>query len=197
MSVDIVTLAQVKTFLNKTQTTDDAELSQFITAASVMWNRKVGPVSGTPSFDERYDGGNPTISLRNIPVLTVTAVVESWGSTFSKTLTQNEPDSGSGSAYDYSIDLTSGLLTRRAMGVAVPFVAGIHNIHVTYTAGYSTAPDDVQHAILLLVAHMWETQRGRMVLPNQVQDDWNPAKGFMWPRRVLEIAQSYYVPGIG
>ena len=197
MSVDIVSLAQAKTFMNMSSSANDEQLAQFITAASTMWNRKVGPVAGSPSFDEWYDGGNPTITLRQTPVVTVTSVVEAWTTSFVRTLTQQAPDSGSGSAYDYSIDLTSGLLTRRAMGFAVSFAGGLKNIHVVYTAGYSTTPPDIQHAILLLVAHLWETQRGRMIVPGGSADSWNPLMGYTWPRRVLEIAQGYYVPGVG
>jgi hypothetical protein len=161
-----------------------------------MWIKKVGPVSGTPSRDEWYDGGSSTISLRAIPVLTVTSVIETYGASYSRTLTQEAPDSGTSSAFDYSIDLVSGLLTRRAVGIAVPFAPGEKNIHVVYTTGYSTVPYDIKHAVLLLVAHLWETQRGRMVLPGQPGSDWNPAMAYTWPRRVREIADGYYVPGI-
>ncbi len=198
IGTDIVALADVKTFLNIGTTTHDVQLAGFITTASNMWNRRVGPVTGVPAFDERYDGGGTTIALRQTPVLTVTSVVESWAASFVRTLTQQQPDSGVGSAYDYSFDSTTGQLTRRAMGVAVPFASGIKNVHVVYTAGYSTAPVDIQHAVTLLVAHLWETQRGRMIVPGQGGNDtWNPAMSFMWPKRVLEIADGYRVPGIG
>ena len=193
---DIVTLADVKTFMQITSTANDAELSNMISAASTMWNRKYGPVSGSPSYDEWYDGGASTISLRNIPVLTVTSVIETFGSSYTRTLVQEAPDSGVGTAFDYSIDLTSGLLTRRAMGIGMSFAPGDKNIHVVYTAGYSSVPYDIQQAVWVLVAHLWETQRGRMVIPGQPPADWNPAMAYTWPRRVREVGEGYYVPGI-
>jgi hypothetical protein len=198
----IVSLAETKSFLqiSATNTTNDDQLRWFIASASAMWNRRIGPVSGNMSFDERYDGGGPRVTLRNIPVVSITAVVEAYSSAFYKTLTQNEPDSGSaGGPWDYTIDLLTGTLTRRAVGVPVSFAGGQRNIHVTYKAGYTVVPYDIQHAVMLLTQHLWETQRGRMILPNSQPsgDSWNPAMSFTWPKRVLEIAQSYYVPGIG
>ena len=195
----LVSLADVKTYMNMSasNTANDNALRQLISAASAMWTGKVGPVAGRVSYDERYDGGSPYITLRHAPIVSVTSVVEAWGSTFNKTLTNSQPDGGAGSAYDYSADLSSGLLIRRAMGVAVPFVGGRQNVHVVYVAGLATVPADIQQAMFLLVAHMWETQRGRMVVPGQGGgDSWNPGMGYMWPRRVLEIAQNYYIPGI-
>lgn len=194
-----VTLAQVKTFLSITSTSDDAQLQAFLDSAEAMWANRIGPIATTTSYDERYDGGNATIVLRHVPVLTVTAVVESYGSNWSKTLTQAQPDSGTGSAYDYSVDLVTGLLIRRAVGVAVPFIQGIQNVHVTYTAGFASAPGDIVEAISLLVEHKQQARRGAMPLAVGQQggnDTWNPAMGFAWPHRVQEIAAAYYTPGI-
>ena len=196
-TLDLVTLADVKQFLNMASSTNDAQLSSMITAASTMWTRRVGQVAGSPSFSERYDGGTTSITLKNIPVQSVTSVVESWWNT-SYTLTSHQPDdAGAGSGFDYSIDLTTGIVFRREYGRLVPFAPGTQNIHVTYVAGYAAIPEDIKQAILLLVGHMWETQRGRMVLPGQgAEGSWNPGMGFTWPRRVEEIAQTYYTPGL-
>ncbi len=194
-----VTLAQVKTFLNISSTTNDAQVQAFIDSAEAMWAKRVGPIATSTTYDERYNGGAEFIMLRNIPVLSVTTVVESFGSNWSKTLTQQNPDSGSGSAYDYSIDLVSGKLIRRAVGVAVPFVWGTQNIHVTYVAGFATAPADIVEAISLLVQHKMQSIRGGMPDALSQRTDvegYNPAYGYSWPHRVQEIADSYYVPGI-
>jgi len=195
-TIDIVSLADAKAFLNVSSSSNDVEIAQMITAASQLWVRRVGPVAGSPAYDEYYDGGQTTLVVRHAPVLTVTAVVEAYSSSFVRTLTHNEPDTGSSSAYDYSVDLVSGTFTRRAMGIAVPFAWGDRNIHITYTAGYSSTPADITHAVLLLVSHMWDTQRGRMVLPGNADQSWNPALSFTWPQRVQEIAAGYIIPGI-
>jgi hypothetical protein len=55
-----------------------------------------------------------------------------------------------------------GKLTRRSAGnVAVPFVAGTDNIHVTYTAGRSACPYELRLAILELTAHFWQGSQQR------------------------------------
>lgn len=196
-SVDIVTLDEAKTFLNITVATFDAELAGFITAASQMWINRVGPV-GSAVFTEWYDGGTSRIALRNTPVLSVTSVVESYGSTVHYTLTPQDLAAGpSSDAWGYTIDTTTGLLTRRAAGVAISFAPGQRNVQVVYTAGYAAIPEDIKHAVDLLIMHLWQTQRGGSKRPGQGgTDDWRPDFAFSWPSRVEEIAAGYRIPGI-
>jgi uncharacterized phiE125 gp8 family phage protein len=197
-SIDIITLAEAKTHLNMgTGTTDDAELGNFITAASTMWVRRVGAVNtAVKTFDEWYDGGHVRVALANAPVVTITKVEEVVTASAIYTLTLETLQSGGDTgAYGYTVDMDRGLLVRRAAGVAVPFTPGVRNIHVVYTAGYATAPEDIKLAVKLLVAHMWETQRGGAKRPGTGADP-TPLTGFMWPHRVEEIANGYIVPGI-
>lgn len=196
-TIDVVTIDEAKQFLNITVTTFDTELASFITAASQMWINRVGPV-GSAAFDEWYDGGVPQIALRHVPIQSVTSVVESYGSTVHYTLTEQVLDgSVSMDAWGYTIDTTTGMLTRRATGVAVPFAPGRRNVHVQYSAGYTAVPEDIKHAVFLLIMHFWQTQRGGSKRPGQGgTDDWRPDFAFTWPSRVEEIAASYRLPGI-
>jgi len=191
---DILTLAETKAFLNITSAASDAELALFITAASAMWERRVGPASAS-AYTETYDGGYPAIVLRHSPVLTVVSVVESYGSTVRYTLTDQPVDSAtSTNAYGYTIDLATATLTRRATGMAVPFAGGKRNVTVQYTAGYAAVPEDLKHAVKLLVLHLWQTQRGGVA--NRASEEWRPDMAFTWPARVEEIAASFLIPGI-
>ncbi|MDA8439839.1 MAG: hypothetical protein M0Z51_13400 [Propionibacterium sp.] len=193
--VDIITLQDAKTFLNIDTTASDAELAEFITAASQMWSSRGLPGNSVGTLDEWYDGGAPEISLRHAPVVSVTSVVETIG-TIAYTLAQADPGASS-SAWTYSVDPTTGLLVRRAAGIAVAFYPGVRNVHVTYTAGYATVPADIQHAIKLLVKHLWTTQRGGGRRPGAGGgDDTTNMTAYSWPWRVDEIARAYYVPGI-
>lgn len=193
--VDIITLQDAKDFLNITTTDSDVELSTFITAASQMWVSRGLPGNVTATLDEWYDGGSPRISLRHTPVASVASVVETIG-TLAYTLTQADPGT-SASAWAYSVDLSSGLLVRRAAGVATAFYRGVRNVHVTYTAGMAAIPADISQAIKLLVKHLWTTQRGGAKRPGSGgSDDMANMTSYSWPWRVDEIARSYYVPGI-
>jgi uncharacterized phiE125 gp8 family phage protein len=196
----IVALTDAKSFLNITSSTYDAELTTFIAAASQAIVNRIGQVSGSPTVDEWHDGGNPRLVLRNRgPIQSVTSVTESWG-TIDYTLTQVTLDSASPeTAFGYTVDLDTGVLVRRSNGIAVCFMAGIRNVHVTYVAGYTTVPADISQACLLLLSHMWETQRGSGVRRPGTPpvDDSQPAAFIgQWPRRVEELLAPYTLPGL-
>lgn len=193
---DIIALADAKEFLNITSAAEDSKLSAFISAASQMWVNRCGPVSSS-AFDEWYDGGATQIALRHTPVLSITKVEESFtAATLYPLVEQTLLPGGDTSAWGYSVDLTTGVITRRAAGVVVNFQGGLRNIHVVYAAGYAAIPADITHAVKLLVKHMWATQRGGGARPGQGGDMPDPTSFYMWPQRVQEIANYYSTPGI-
>lgn len=193
---DVITLAQAKAFLNITDATADAELPFYMDAAQAMWVNRGYPV-GTPAepVDEWYDGGTDTIVTRSGPIDSVQLITESWGSV---TYTLVEHDTGtSGYAWAYTVDLQTGTFIRRAAGIATFFAPGVRNVHIQYTPGFTVVPSDIQLAILLLLKHMWSTQRGIGKRPGTGGNDDVAAKeGFAWPYRVQQIADGYPVFGI-
>lgn len=191
---DIVTLAQAKTFLNITGTTFDVELAEYVTSASQMWLARGGPGAGSPAYDEWHDGGGSTVVLNHRPVLAISAITEASGMS---TSTLTAQDAGGSGSDGYSLDKVTGVIVRRSGGEASTFASGVKNVHVQYTAGYTTAPKDVEHAVLLLIWHLWETQRGGSKRPGSNSDEYAPAGStYSWPRRVEEIFQAHVVPGI-
>ncbi len=192
-AIDIVTRDEAKDFLNITGADFDAELPAYITSASSMWVKRGGPGVST-AYTEWYDGGSPMIALRHSPVVSVTSVTEVSGS-ISTALTEADPGTSSGS-YEFSVDTASGILTRRAAGAAVAFVPGLRNVKVVYSAGAASVPADIKHAILLLVLHQWETQRGGTKRSKSNGDDYQPGTTYSWPRRVEEIFAAHVAPGI-
>lgn len=188
---DVISLNEAKDYLNISSSTSDAELGPFITAASQAWVNKVGPVAGSPTYSEWYDGGGYFISLRHTPVQSITSITEALTATSVYTLNALVLDgTGSSDAYGYTFDQETGLLTRRASGAPSLFAAGIRNIHVTYVAGYATVPEDIKLAIKDLVHDMWQSQRATL------RGGEVPTPPSLWPRRAAEIASAYYVPGI-
>jgi hypothetical protein len=194
---DVVSLAQTKAFLNITDTSADSELPFYVSASQNMWINRGGPV-GTPSspIEEWFDGGSPEITLRRAPIASITLVEESWGSS-KYTLTEQASGTGS-NAYAYTVDLATGTLIRRVAGVATSFANGIRNVRVQYTPGIATVPEDIQLAILLLIKHMWQTQRGIGRRPGTGgnDDEWQPREAFAWPNRCEQILAGYKIPGI-
>lgn len=196
---DLTTLSDAKAFLNITNAASDQAVQQFLTSASDMIQNRVGPVGGSPTFNEWYDGGSTKIVLRHTPVQSVTKITEAWGVTAIYTLNASVLD---GSATDtgpwgYSVDLSAGIITRRAAGFAVPFARGVQNVNVQYVAGYTTVPAELVLATKLLVQHMWATQRGGSKRPGLGGDDSGPASDFdAFPSRVEEILANFYNAGI-
>lgn len=196
-AVDIITLAQAKAQLNINSTTFDTQLASVLSAASRMWVKRCGPVKDEGAIDEWVDGGNPRIMVRNSPILTVNVVEEVIGALTHPLTLQTLQPGGDTSAWGYSVDLSTGMLTRRAAAIAIPFAAGVKNIHINYNAGYASTPEDITFAVTLLTQHLWETTRGGGRRPGQQTDDqWSPQYAFAWPHRVEEIAASYELPGI-
>lgn len=195
-SGDIIALTDAKSFLNITTSAEDDKIGEFVSAASQMWVNRCGPVSSS-AYDEWYDGGSTQIALRHTPVLAVSTVEESYTAATIYTLTeQTLLLGGDASAWGYSVDRSTGVVTRRASGVVVNFEAGLRNIHVVYTAGYADTPADIVHAVKLLVKHMWETQRGGGQRPGAGGGMPDPSNYYMWPQRVQEIADYYQTPGV-
>jgi uncharacterized phiE125 gp8 family phage protein len=196
---DLATLPEVKAFLNITNGNSDTSIQSMLSASSDMITNRIGPVGGSPTFSEWYDGGGPKIVLRHAPVQSIVKITEAWGATMIYTLNASVLD---GTPTDmgqwgYSVDLGAGIITRRAAGYATPFARGVQNINVQYVAGYATVPEELKLATKLLVQHMWATQRGGSKRPGLGGDDSGPSNDFdAFPSRVEEILANFYTPGI-
>jgi hypothetical protein len=127
--------------------------------------------------------------LRWSPLISITSVKESYGAN-SYTLSSEDPfGTGSASAYAYTIDLASGVLTRRAAGVAVPFLPGHRNVQVVYVSGRDTIRPNVLLATRRLIRHLWQSEqqgfRPAMSGPDRLV---STPSGFAVPKAVIELA---------
>ena len=179
--VAIVSLADAKKQLNiaSTETRDDDELRGFITGASLAVERELGRIVARRSFTERRTtNGDGQVLLSNVPVLALTSAVSSDGST-----TWN--------VANLDLDNATGLVGVKSG----PPLSG--DVDVTYTAGLRIVPDDYQLATLIVVQHLWETQRGTMgvQLGGSQEPEYVPGRGFALPRRALELL-GVTLPGV-
>lgn len=177
-----LSLSQVKAHLNidATDISNDDELRAMILAATDYAEGVVGPMSRR-TVTETVDGrGRSAVLLSNAPAVTVSAVLVN-GVTVS--------DSG------YSLDTEAGVLHRVDGYTASTWTDGFRNVEVTYTAGRTSIPAGLQHAVLELVRHLWETQRG---VSRRVRsgDDYVPGAGYTFPNRVREALSRWEQPGI-
>lgn len=174
-ATDIVTLAEAKTHLNIDDSGSDAELGLFIDAATGVVEQYVGAVIHR-TVVETFDGGLSSMALSTTPVVGITSVAEG------------------GSALDAGAYAVSrgGLLSRVSGTVRWAFLAGVQSVQVTYTAGVAAntaaVPGHIRLAALIIVQHMWETQRPAGGGPfTQGIDDYDPRYSYSIPRRALEL----------
>lgn len=198
-----VDLASVKAHLNipTNDTRQDDELQGFILAAGEIARNHCGPFI-PETHTQYFDGGIPRIVPDWRPVSNVLSITEYYGlSAFPLT---EQPLSGQTNAFGFTVDYTTGEITRRTFGgEAATFAFGAKNIKVVYTAGRGgSVPWTVRLGVLELIRHLWQmTQQGggRPKFNGGAYDggEGMVPTGFAIPSRVLELWQPYYRgPGI-
>lgn len=190
---NLILLQDAKDFLNITSTTYDAELQDFIDAASAVAEFYTGDLLGD-TYTEVHDGGDSAIYTRHTPIKTVTMLTEYVGS-ITYTLT-NQPLGQSVDAWGYTIDdPQAGRIVRRsASGIVWRFVPGVGNVSVTYTTGVAVVPAQVKKAVEFIVRHLWDSQRGAQPRPVAGGDDDGttsvPGVGYAIPNRAIELLET-------
>ncbi|MER6534686.1 hypothetical protein ABT215_12925 [Streptomyces sp900105755] len=180
MPVGIVSLADARAQLNMrpSETGDDDELRVFIAAATGAVERSLGRVVVRRTVVERHQIIRASeVLLREVPVLSLTSAVAADGSMTWDTASLR-------------VDTETGLL-KVASG---PLLTG--DVDFTYQAGEAVVPEDYRLAGLIIIQHLWETQRGAMgVQLGGDTDNWSAGRGFAIPRRALELLGSQ-LPGV-
>lgn len=174
--VDLVLLAEAKAQLDKSSNVDDDELMGFISAATEVVESYVGVVI-EKDFIERHPEGR-TILIRKPPILTLTTI---------------EPWLTAGTTYDVSdvtFEAETGIVERLD---GKPFTGG--PFRVAYSAGRDDVPPNIRLAALIIIAHMWETQRTRPLrMPIGAGTDKLPVPvglSYSVPRRALELMRPH------
>lgn len=188
----VISLADAKTQLNMTSTTNDEELRLWLGATTEVVEYFCGSMVVRP-YTEAHSGGKASLSLYHAPVVAVSAITEFIG-TVAYNLTL-QPVGQSTSAYGYSVDdAEAGIVTRRtASSWPMPFMPGTNNVTVTYTAGRPVIPYAVQGAARLIVAHLWTTRRGAMPLPAASGEQTSMVPGFEYavPIKAIELMERF------
>jgi hypothetical protein len=124
---------------------------------------------------ELHSGGTDVLYLRQAPVVSVTSVTDTGVAVTAST---------------YTLDAPTGRLffgDTRSTGC---WTAGQENISVTYVTGppAGVVPAYIRQGLLVLVEHLWATQRGGSNLPRKAGagDEYDTRRSYTLPRRVLE-----------
>ena len=165
---NVVTLQDAKTYLqipNPSQPNAqwDTIIQWLINAADCVLEYECDDIVPTRR-NEHYDGGDYTIFLKHIPIVSVSNVEESWGY-INWELDYCEVNSPpeSTSMFAYSIDsYPNGELSRRSVGnVQIPFRPGQANILIQYVSGLEQVPGNIVMAELSLIAHWFQNEQLR------------------------------------
>lgn len=174
---DFITVAELKTHLNKASAADDAELAGFVSAACQMIRDRIGHVSPVAAVDLSDGRRHRSIVLTDHPVVSVTTVEVAGG----EVIPPADPDTGTDG---WELDSDAGFLRNTES-----WPPG--TIRVTYTAGRDPLPGNIRLAALELAGHLWKQSQlnsggGR---PQITGDDQviMPGLAYALPLRVREL----------
>ena len=190
--VAILPLQDAKQMLNipSSDTTNDAELQSWIaTIESSMESMTGGPIINR-SVTERVEisAGYTVLVVRQRPLVSLVSVVSaSSGQPLTITdMTDLDPNAGT---------------IRRALGLPFygPYFTWLPIFLVTYIAGWGTAvPPSMNSAARIILAHLWQTQRGAVSPPLMGGEETVtlPGFGFAIPNRAAELLENGSQNGI-
>jgi len=199
----LVSLSDAKDYMTipTSDKTRDHKLLQMIAGIVPVIEHITGPVIQR-QVEEWHDGGQPSLILRQRPVLQVVAVSEFRGPVeWSLALV---PDPSHGTIYSATFEAPARLVRRGPGGSSFSFAPGRESVHVVYTAGLASVPANVRLATLeLLRINFSQTQArplARAWPSDGSMDDQEPGReilGFFVPNRVRELLEpSRKAPGV-
>ena len=179
--LSLLSLAEAKTHLNITTTTNDDELRNFMQASCELIEAKAG-ICVQRQFTDRVTEGAYELAVPHRPLLSVVSITSVWTGGPSWTGAQ------------LRIDTEAGLIAQ-----LVPFIFWWGPWDVTYVAGRAIIPERFIHAAKEQLRHLWETQRGSMppaLLQGEEVFTTTAGWSFSVPRRVLELLEEDMDPVI-
>jgi hypothetical protein len=198
---ELVSVADAKDYLRfqSNDRSEDAKILRFIRMCRPLIEAIAGPIIPA-QFEEWHDGGHsyimvnrrPSTAYGTTPIFEVQAISEYNGPIEWPLAIVASPDQGQ--LYSVQADVRFGRIVRRTAGGGVQgFAPGLQSVHVWYTAGQQSVPDNVYEATLeLLRINYQQTQQqsGLRVGTGGNPDDAEPERtpiGFFMPGKVREM----------
>ncbi len=175
----MITLAESKAQLNiaSDDTSHDTELSSYIDAVIAVVERQTGQVVDERSVVEQHEGrGRRVLLLHSIPVIEVESV-------------QSVDGSRTWDVAELELNPATGRLVSTG-----PVFDGL--LEVTVQAGHEQVPPNYTVAALIILQHLWRTQRGPSTAAFGASGSIpEGGMGFAIPRRASELLGSM-TPGV-
>lgn len=158
---------------------NDLEMESVLAAAVDLVASRVGPLEPVPVIEQQAVHAQSTLVLRRAPVAAVASIVLGGAVVPSE---------------DYFVDNAAGLV------VAAAGRAFHGDYVVTYSAGREELPHALRFAVLIIAAHLWETQRvpGRAGVMGQqtAAAAATVPMGFAVPNRAATLMAPYQLPAL-
>jgi len=153
----LITLADLREYL-QVETADgyDDQLERTINAVSRWFANRCNRKFPSQELTEYYDGDNgDTLFTKNYPITSTATTISIWIST----------DTPRSYGDDEKVDSDSILIYGDEGKIVLDddyFDKGPQSVKITYTAGYSTIPYDLQEACMEMCAVLWKKESGRL-----------------------------------
>jgi len=177
---NIVSLAEAKTHLNISNDGQDTEIRGFVEAVTSICAYYCGTLFPT-EYTETHQACGDTIVLRHYPVTEIATITTIGTGT---TIDPDDTDIGEGGVIDLGV-----------------WARG--KLRFVYTAGYPILSANITRAALIIIQHMWDTQRPRNSRRPSVpaSEDFSTVQDqsgrfYTVPRRAVELLQASIQDGI-
>jgi hypothetical protein len=176
----IMSLADGRRHLKKTDTGDDEEIRDWIEACTRAVEQFVGPVVVRTVVETADFRSARSVALEQIPALSLTSVVavRTGGTSY---------DVG-----DLDLDPQTGIVTRKDGGMLYG------PLRFTYPAGRAIVSANIRGAARIILQHLWRTRQGPG-RPQRGTDDYDvtepiPGLGFAIPNRAVQLLDPDRLP---
>lgn len=182
---DLTTLANVQAFLGNTVAGDVAEINLLITAASQYVATYCSRIFQSQSYTENYNGtDSDRLVLRNWPIQSIQSLSVD---------TVPIPAAANAAAAGYMFDQKVIYLTgsQYSDNNVFRFTRGWQNVTVTYSAGYSTIPEDLAQAATEMVADKFKRRQNIGVAARQIAGETISYTQADVPPSALSVIKAY------
>lgn len=186
--MSLPTVDDLKIHANITTDTHDTELGDMLDAAVEVVEGIVGPVGEGTVTETHWNVSSGVLVLRQHPASALVSVSSRVGATTTALMLA-----------DYELDPATGIV-RLANG------SGFYGTFVvSYSTGRAVVPAAIRLAILIVAAHLWETQAmpgmEGIVQPgfggaDGIPDAGSVGRGFAIPNRAQELLRPFALPVI-
>jgi len=196
VATDVLSMTEAKRILRiaDTDTSEDAELAVYISAASELLDNEIGPTVARAIGPEVHDGVNhagtdyrKVIILRNRPVLSIASL------TVDSTTTLTQTTDYLAAPYSPDRSLFSGQLRRRWGSAWGWWEYGIGNIVCSYTAGRVAATSNVSSRIKracgIVLENLWRDREPSIDNIDEFTTPRQAFPAFAMPRAAAQLVR--------